>query len=202
MPLGSLAHAQAMFEVTTKDNPFICNTMIRAYSKSVFPIKAIHIYNHMLRMKGGSDHFTYTFVLKACARASRSVEEAGSCDRVCVARKGAEIHCRFFKLGLDRVGCIQNSLVFIYSQCGFVRLARLAFDKMTDKSVASWNIMLTAYDQIYDFEAADALLELMRQKNVASWNTLIARHVRSSNIEAARKVFKKCLKGMRSLGIP
>ncbi|KAF5446682.1 hypothetical protein F2P56_032291 [Juglans regia] len=190
-PLGSLAHAQAMFEETTKDNSFICNTMIRAYAKSVFPIKAIHIYNHMLRTNGESDHFTYTFVLKACARASRSVEEGGSCDRFGIARKGAEIHCRFLKLGFDRDGCIQTSLVFMYSQCGFVRLARLAFDKMTEKSVASWNIMLTAYDQINDFEAANALLELMPQKNVASWNTLIARHVRSSDIEAARKLFQE-----------
>lgn len=194
-PSGSLAHAQAMFQETTMDNSnsFICNTMIRTYANSVFPIKAIYIYNHMHCMNVGSDHFTYRFVLKACARASRCVEEGGECDGVGVVYKGAEVHCRVLKLGFDRDVYIQNSLIYVYSRCGFVSFARRVFDEMTGRSVASWNIMITAYDQISDFESADYLLELMPLKNVVSWNTLIMRYVRLSNIGAARRVFQEML---------
>jgi len=196
-PLGSLAHAQAMFQDTKMDDAFICNTMIRAYTNSVFPIKAIYIYNHMQHVNAGPDHFTYNFVLKACARASRCEEEGGGCDGFGVACKGAEIHGRVLKSGFERDAYIQNSLVYMYSQCGLVGLARRMFDEMTDRSVASWNIMIMAYDQINDFKSADCLIDLMPEKNVVSWNTLIARHVGSGNIEAARKVFR----GMRFLGI-
>ncbi|KAB1224626.1 hypothetical protein CJ030_MR2G016992 [Morella rubra] len=188
---GSLAHAQAMFEETTEDNSFISNTMIRAYTNSILPIKAIYIYNDMQRVDCGSDHFTYNFVLKACARASRGVEEGGESDGYGVASKGAEVHGRVLKLGFERDGYIQNSLVYMYSQCGFVGLARRVFNEMTERSIASWNIMIMAYDKINDFESADGLLEMMPQKNVVSWNTLISRHIRLSKIEAARKVFRE-----------
>ena len=190
-PLGNLAHAQEMFEESTKDNSFICNTMIRAYTNSIFPIKAISIYNHMIHMNVGSDNFSYNFVLKACGRALKCMDKGVECDGFGVVRKGAEVHGRVVKLGFDRDVYIQNSLVFMYSQCGFVNLARCVFDEMTERSVSSWNIMILAYDQINDFESADYLLELMPHKNVVAWNTLIARHVRLRDIEAARRVFQE-----------
>ncbi|CAL9002996.1 unnamed protein product, partial [Prunus brigantina] len=191
-PLGCLVHAQALFEVTTMDDPFICNTMIRAYTNSVFPIKAIHIYNHMQETNVRSDHFTYNFALKACARVMKRMEEdeVKACGFV-IDRKGSEIHCRVLKLGFDCDLYVQNSLIFVYSQCGSVELARCVFDEMTDRSASSWTIMLTAYDQVADFESADYLFQSMPEKNVGSWNTLLARHVRLSNIEAAKTVFRE-----------
>lgn len=188
-PLGSLAHAQDLFDESTKENAFICNTMIRAYVNSIFPIKGVYIYNHMIHMNVGSDNFSYNFVLKACGRVLKCVE----CDAFVVVRKGAEVHGRVVKLGFDCDVYIQNSLVFMYAQCGFPRLARQVFDEMTERSVSSWNIMIMAYDQTNDFESADYLLELIPQKNVVSWNTLIARHVRLHDIEAARRVFQEML---------
>ncbi|KAL5537838.1 hypothetical protein UlMin_044988 [Ulmus minor] len=191
-PLGSIFHAQSLFEETSMDDPFICNTMIRAYARSVFPIKAIYVYNHMQESNIGSDHFTYNFALKACARVLKCVEED---DEKCVGfeifRKGIEIHCRVLKLGFDHDSYIQNSLVFVYSQCGSVRLARQVFDEMTERSVASWNVMISAYDQVNDFEAADYLFDLMPQRNVVSWNTLLFRYVKFREIEAAKELFRE-----------
>ncbi|KAH0995135.1 hypothetical protein GBA52_018999 [Prunus armeniaca] len=191
-PLGCLVHAQALFEETTMDDPFICNSMIRAYANSVFPIKAIHIYNHMQETNVRSDNFTYNFALRACARVMKRMEEdeVKACGFV-IDRKGSEIHCRVLKLGFDCDLYVQNSLIFVYSHCGSVELARCVFDEMTDRSASSWNIMLTAYDQVADFESADYLFQSMPEKNVVSWNTLLARHVRLSNIEAAQIVFRE-----------
>ncbi|KAM1738586.1 hypothetical protein ACFX15_013697 [Malus domestica] len=62
---------------------------------------------------------------------------------------------------------------------------------MTEISVASWNIMISAYDWVNDFESADSLFRSMPEKNVVSWNTLLARHVRLSNIEAVKMVFRE-----------
>lgn len=191
-PSGCLVYAQSLFEETSIDDPFICNTMIRAYTNSVFPIKAIHIYNHMQNLNVGTDNYTYNFALKACARALKCKEDdAVKSYGVGIARKGAEIHCRVFKSGFDNDLYVQNSLVFSYSQCGYIGLARHVFDEMTEKSVSTWNIMISAYDQINDFESADNLFVMMPQKNVVSWNTLLARHVRLHEIEAAKKLFKE-----------
>lgn len=191
-PSGCLMYAQSLFEETTMDDTFICNTMIRAYTNSVFPIRAIHIYNHMQNLNVGTDNYTYNFALKACARALKCKEEdAVKSYGAGIARKGAEIHCRVFKLGFYGDLYVQNSLVFAYSQCGYIGLARRVFDEMTERSVSSWNIMMSAYDQINDFRSADDLFVLIPQKNVVSWNTLLARHVRLNEIEAAKRLFKE-----------
>ncbi|PON94434.1 Tetratricopeptide-like helical domain containing protein [Trema orientale] len=191
-PWGCLAYAQSLFEETTMDDPFVCNNMIRAYTRSVFPIRALHIYNRMQKLDLGSDNFTYNFALRACARALKWFEEDAvkSCGFE-IFRKGAEIHCRLLKLGFDRDSYVQNALVFAYSQCGHVGLARHVFDEMTERSVASWNIMISAYDQISDFESADYLFALMPQKNVVSWNTLLSRNIRLRKIEAAKGLFRE-----------
>ncbi|KAM2260982.1 hypothetical protein ACFXTI_042643 [Malus domestica] len=102
-----------------------------------------------------------------------------------------EIHCRVLKLGFDRDLYVQNSLFFVYCQCGFVRLARCVFDEMTERSVASWNIMISAYDRINDFETADSLFRLMPEKNVVSWNTLWARTRYGSLIKTSPSLLGK-----------
>lgn len=191
-PSGSLPHAHALFRETSMDDSFICNTMIRAYSNSVFPIKALLIYNHMQRMDVDSDHFTYNFVLKACARAIKCTEKNDECfGHDIISRKGAEIHTHVLKLGLDQDHHVQNSLLLMYSGCGLVVFARLIFDEMTVRSNVSWNIMMSAYNRVHDYKSSDVLLELMPETNVISWNTVLARYIRLNNLVAARKVFEE-----------
>ncbi|KAG7017188.1 Pentatricopeptide repeat-containing protein [Cucurbita argyrosperma subsp. argyrosperma] len=165
-PSGSLPHAHALFQDISMDDSFICNTMIRAYSNSVFPLKALLIYNHMQRMDVHSDHFTYNFVLKACARAIKCTEKDDQCfGHDIISRKGAEIHSRVLKLGLDQDHHVQNSLLLMYSGCGLVVFARMLFEEMTVRSAVSWNIMMSAYNRVRDYKSADSLLQLMPQTN-------------------------------------
>ncbi|PRQ42721.1 putative tetratricopeptide-like helical domain-containing protein [Rosa chinensis] len=191
-PLGCLSHAQSLFQETAMDDPFTCSTMIRAYTNSDFPIKGIHIYNHMIVTQVGCDHFTYNFALKACARVMKGMKkDDAKVFGLGIDLKGGEIHGRVLKLGFDSDLYVQNSLLFVYAQAGSVGLARQVFDEMSERSVSSWNIMISAYDQITDFESADWLFQLMPQKNVVSWNTLLGRHVRLGNVEAAKMVFEE-----------
>ncbi|XP_050383519.1 pentatricopeptide repeat-containing protein At5g15300-like [Argentina anserina] len=189
-PLGCLTHAQSLFEETTMDDSFICSTMVRAYANSDFPIRGIHVYNHMIVSQVECDHFTYNFALKACARLVKAMKrDAVEVTELGTDRKGSEIHCRVLKSGFDSDLYVQNSLLFVYAQLGSVGHARQVFDEMPERSVASWNIMISAYDQTGDFDSADKLFGLMPEKNVASWNTLLGRHVRLGDIEAAKTVF-------------
>ncbi|XP_043707930.1 pentatricopeptide repeat-containing protein At5g15300-like [Telopea speciosissima] len=188
---GSLAYARAIFEETTMEDTFLCNTMLRAYSQSIFPIEAIFLYNQMQRMNVTSDHFTYPYVLKACARVFPRREEDEKLYGFEISVKGAEIHGRALQTGFVLDHFVQNSLIHLYSHLGFLDLARQVFDEMEEKTVASWNTMIAAYDRINDFESADLLLHSIPVKNVVSWNTLIARYVKLCNIEAARRMFEE-----------
>ncbi|KAK7250494.1 hypothetical protein RIF29_32965 [Crotalaria pallida] len=192
-PMGNLSHAKSLFQQTSIDNnPFLCNTMIRAFANTSLPIQALYIYNHMQSINVIPDHFTFNFVLKACSRAYKSIQECGGkCkEGLAIVCKGSEVHCRVLKLGFHEDPSIQNSLLYMYCQFGSVPIAQHLFDQMSSRSLVSWNIMISAYDRINDFESADYLLESMPHKNVVSWNTVIARYSRLGNIEAARRVFQ------------
>ncbi|KAK7264140.1 hypothetical protein RJT34_31744 [Clitoria ternatea] len=189
-PIGNLSHALSLFHRTPTHNFFLCNTMIRAFAITSYPLQALYIYNHMQTTNVVPDHFTFNFVLKACSRAYRFVQEFGHCDEFTIVSKGSEVHCTVLKLGFDHDQCIQNSLLCMYSQCGLLPLAQHLFDEITNRSLVSWNIMISAYDRVNDSKSADYLFELMPRKNVVSWNTVIARYVRLNNIEAARRVFR------------
>ncbi|CAI8616768.1 unnamed protein product [Vicia faba] len=161
---------------------------------SCFPLQALYIYNQMQLGDVVSDCFTYNFVIKACSRAYKFLLESGSGSYdddvlVVVYSKGAEIHCRVIKIGFENDTCVQNSLLNLYAHCGLVSVARHLFDQIKNTSLVSWNIMISAYHRINDFESGDKLLELMPHKNVVSWNTLIGRYVKLGNVEAARRVF-------------
>ncbi|KAL6013040.1 hypothetical protein ACLOJK_003530 [Asimina triloba] len=184
---GSLEYARSIFETTTVKEPFLYNTMIRAYAQSLSPTEAIHLYNQMQHRNIKSDNFTYPFVLKACAKVS-GVE--GNCGFDSL-KKGAELHCRIIQVGLDSDTFVENSLIFMYSQGGSLDIARRIFDEMPVKTVVSWNTMIAAYDRCNDFMAADFLFENNPEKNVVSWNTMITRHVKSGNVVAASRIFDR-----------
>lgn len=185
-PFGSLEYARSIFETATLEDSFLYNTMIRAYSQGIFPAEAIRLYNRMQCGSIKTDKFTYPFVLKVCAKLSAMEEDHGTL----YSQKGAEVHCRIIQLGLDLDTFVQNSLIFMYSQCGNLDIARRVFDEMSVKTIVSWNTMIVAYDRINDFGSANLLLEQIPGKNIVSWNNMITRHVRSGNIESAWRVFE------------
>ncbi|KAF4351029.1 hypothetical protein G4B88_028829 [Cannabis sativa] len=159
---GCVSHAQSLFEETTMDDTLLCNTMIRAYSRSVFPIRALCIYNRMQELNLGSDNFTFNFALRACARAMKRFQE----DCRFELAKGAEIHCRILKLGFDRYLNILNSLI---------EAAKELFQEMPERDAVSWNSIIAAYVQAKNYDGALNLFGEMQDSKVeATEVTLIS----------------------------
>lgn len=76
-------------------NPFVCNTMIRAYSNNVFLVKAMLRYNYLNSVHIECDHFTYNFLFKACGRIIWCTkDDSRAVKLIDIAFKGAEIHGR------------------------------------------------------------------------------------------------------------
>ncbi|KAM1549040.1 hypothetical protein ACFX1Z_010151 [Malus domestica] len=55
----------------------------------------------------GSDHFTFNFALKACARVMEQMEDGEKSYGFGMDRKGGEIHCRVLKLGKFNDGTLK-----------------------------------------------------------------------------------------------
>ncbi|ONI07775.1 hypothetical protein PRUPE_5G138900 [Prunus persica] len=58
---------------------------------------------------------------------------------------------------------VQNSLIGMYSACGFLNSARTLFDEMLERDVVSWNSMIKAMN----------LFGKMNKRNIITWNSMI-----------------------------
>ncbi|KAI7995963.1 Pentatricopeptide repeat-containing protein [Camellia lanceoleosa] len=138
-----LHYAFRLFHQIHKPNSFIWNTLIRACAHSnAFKQQAILTYLDMLN--DGSvvpDKHTFPFVLKACAY-------------LFALSQGKQIHAQLFKLGFHSDVYVNNSLIHFYGTCGCLDSAQDVYDKMPERSVVSWNVMIDALVQLGEFENA------------------------------------------------
>ncbi|KAJ0041416.1 hypothetical protein Pint_28183 [Pistacia integerrima] len=111
------------------------NSLIRGYSTSDNPIKAILLYREMINRCLSPNEFTLPFVLKACASESA----------YCVA---AVVHGHGVKLGIGSQVYVQNALINVYVVCGLILCARKVFDEISDRTLVSWNSMIGGYSKM------------------------------------------------------
>ncbi|KAL7181707.1 hypothetical protein ACSBR1_040577 [Camellia fascicularis] len=146
-----LHYAFRLFHQIHNPNSFIWNTLIRACAHSnAFKQQAILTYLDMLN--DGSvvpDKHTFPFVLKACAY-------------LFALSQGKQIHAQLFKLGFHSDVYVNNSLIHFYGTCGCLDSARDVFDKMPERTVVSWNVMIDALVQLGEFENASKLFVEMQ----------------------------------------
>ncbi|XP_072974760.1 pentatricopeptide repeat-containing protein At5g15300-like [Typha angustifolia] len=191
---GNLHYARRLFDEIPGhlQSPSQYNCLIRAYSTSIFPSESIHLYNRMCRAQVPAAHFTFPFLLKACGRSfSASVDSGNQIPPFGFAQKGCELHSRAFRLGIIHNSFVQNSLMFMYSQCGNLDGACKIFEEMVYRTPVSWNTLMAAYDRHGDRVMAERLFRQMPERNVTSWNSMITMHVRAGDVRAARRVFEE-----------
>lgn len=99
------------------------------------------------------DNFTFPFVLKACAGLG-DVEE------------GERVHSDAAEFGYESNVFVGNSLVSLYGKCGRVEAARRVFDRMLERNVVSWSVMVGAFVQNGCFGDAMGLFWRMVEERV------------------------------------
>ncbi|CAL5428196.1 unnamed protein product [Camellia sinensis] len=132
-----ISFSRSIFFQIQHPNLFSWNFMFQAYSHGSSPLQSLTLYNLMRRSKRViPDKYTFPFVLKACGRLG-------------LIEKGLEIHCLSAKLGLEDDVFVQNALISMYFQCGFVEFGRMVFDMVPGlvRDVVTWNSVISGYVQ-------------------------------------------------------
>ncbi|PHT85920.1 Pentatricopeptide repeat-containing protein [Capsicum annuum] len=109
--------------------------------------------NQMLPIDWAVVQFSFPPLLKAASRGL-------------ALREGMEIHGLGCKLGFDDDPFVQTALLGMYANCGKIEDARLVFDKMSQRDIVTWDIMIDGYCQNGLFDDVLVLLEEMRSSNV------------------------------------
>ncbi|CAN0908423.1 Pentatricopeptide repeat-containing protein At2g36730 [Linum grandiflorum] len=144
-PWKNLNHARTLLLRSSikPSSPTSWNLLIRGYSSSDNPREGILLFCRMRREGIIPNKLTFPFVLNSCAS--------------CLALKeGEQVHADVIKSGLASDVYICNNLIHFYGSCKRVSYARKVFDEMTERTVVSWNAVITSC--VGCSLAADAIL--------------------------------------------
>ncbi|GMH06856.1 hypothetical protein Nepgr_008696 [Nepenthes gracilis] len=150
---GKLDSARALFDEMPVRNVVSWTAMIDGYVVNRRPEEVFDLFWQMQAEGLRPNEFTLVSLLRACT-------ELGS------LKLGAWVHDYAVKNGFEVGVYLGTALIDMYSKCGSLREARQVFDKMGNKSLATWNSMIASLGVHGCGEEALVLFQRMRDENV------------------------------------
>ena len=148
---GDLEAARGVFDKLVKKNVFSWTIIIGGYAKHNHADKAMELFNQMCQKGVQPDAFTFSSVLKACTNPS-------------ALQWGKEVHACVRHAALQSDVRVGSALVHMYAKCGSIDDARLAFDKMEERNVITWNVMIGGLaEHGCGHEAYELFLQMQRE---------------------------------------
>ncbi|KAM7254618.1 hypothetical protein ACFE04_003998 [Oxalis oulophora] len=125
--------ARQVFDKIVGKDIVVWNSMLGAYTQNGLPDEALDLGRELaLSVNLRPSEGTLVILISAAA-------DIASLPR------GREIHAASWRFGLGMNDKVKTSLVDMYSKCGFVKMARILFDRLLEKRLVSWNSMITGY---------------------------------------------------------
>jgi len=148
---GFLESAVKVFEKMPQRNLVSWNSVMYVYSENGVFYESYGLFKGLLNGDEGlvPDVATMVTVIPLCARQGE-------------VRLGMVFHGLALKFGLCGELKVNNSLMDMYSKCGYLCEARVLFDMNEEKNVVSWNSMIGGYSKDGDFRRAFELLRKMQ----------------------------------------
>ncbi|KAK2997627.1 hypothetical protein RJ639_025205 [Escallonia herrerae] len=145
---GHLPYARQLFDELPHRTLRSCKTMIQMYTKNGLSSTTLQLFVEMLASGHPvPDKHTYPFVIKACGD-------------LLLLKLGASLHCLTVTNGFVTDTFVGNSLLAMYMNCGDKEGAKRVFDSMSERTVVSWNTMISGYFK--NGSASEALMILKK----------------------------------------
>ncbi|KAF8020861.1 hypothetical protein BT93_G1309 [Corymbia citriodora subsp. variegata] len=129
---GRIDVARALFN-GIHDKDLVCwSSMIEAYAKADMPIKALDLFRELVCLCIDPDAITLLSVLQACL-------ELGS------FLQARMMHAFIIRRFFENHVMLNTSMVDLYAKCGNLKHARKLFDRMPEKNLISWSVMISGY---------------------------------------------------------
>ncbi|KAH0641776.1 hypothetical protein KY290_033381 [Solanum tuberosum] len=148
---GVLDDARKVFDCMCERNVVAWNSLIVSYMQNGFNEEAIGVFYDMRTEEIEPTHVTLSSFLSASAN-------------LCALQEGKQGHAISIVSGLDLNNILGSSLINFYAKVGLVNDAELIFDRLFEKDVVTWNLLMSCYVQSGKIDKALNLSRWMRLK--------------------------------------
>ncbi|XP_027332223.1 pentatricopeptide repeat-containing protein At4g22760 [Abrus precatorius] len=162
----------------TNPDSFSWGCVIRFFSQKGLFTEAVSLYVQMHGMGLCPTSCAMSSALKSCGRLE---------DKLA----GVSIHGQAHVFGYSACVYVQTALVYLYSKMGDMGTARKVFDEMTERSVVSWNSLLSGYLKAGNLDEAQDFFNEIPRKDVVSWNSMVSGYAKAANMDHACSLFRQ-----------
>ncbi|KAL5999415.1 hypothetical protein ACLOJK_037700 [Asimina triloba] len=142
-------------------------TLMSCYTRNALPHQAIRLFRTMITTTATSpDLVTMLCLFTASAQLKDPLA-------------GAQVHLFVIKIGLPFTAVATNAAMDMYAKCGRISDARRMFQEMTNPTLVSWTIILSATLASDGVTSARQVFDGMLEKNEVAWTVMIAGYVQS-----------------------
>ncbi|XP_026660588.2 pentatricopeptide repeat-containing protein At4g30700 [Phoenix dactylifera] len=150
---GEIPAAKFLFEQIDEPDLIACNALISGYSSNGLVGSSVDVFRELLAFRGRPNSSTMVGLIPVS-----SPFEHESLSR--------SIHSFAIKSGLYLNSPVSTAFTTVYCRLNDMEAARKVFDAMPEKSMASWNAMISGYAQNGLTEMAISLFREMQDLNV------------------------------------
>ncbi|XP_024545382.1 pentatricopeptide repeat-containing protein At4g18520, chloroplastic-like isoform X2 [Selaginella moellendorffii] len=168
---GSLGDAERVFFVTRHRSSVLWTSMIMALAEGGEGKMALDLFQRMQDEGVEPDSRAFIAALSACSglasKGEKTKKLTGRQQQQQQQRwleTGMELHSRAAKLGLEADIFVANTLVDMYSKCKCMYMARWVFEGMQQRSIVSWNAIISGYVEAGESHTALELFQRLQQQ--------------------------------------
>lgn len=145
---GSMDAAEHVFSFSLQTDNVVWNAMLAAYVEHEAGFEALKLFRQYKEEGVRQDELTFVLIAQACGvlaeKGDKFLMEGGPV-RTFILDIGRAIHRDSLKSGAGLF--VSNALLSMYSKCGALTEAEHVFGALVNRSIVSWNSMLSAYLQ-------------------------------------------------------
>ena len=183
---GSIEDAAAVFDRIKERDLITWNVMIGAYAGSGRGVEAYDLYLKMKEEGFQPDAVTYMSLLNDCA-------STGALEWV------KDVHRHISEGGYESYVRVGNALVHMYAKSGSIEDAAVVFDRMKERDLITWNVMIGAYaGSGRGVEAYDLYLKMKEegfQPDAVTYMSLLNDCASTGALEWVKDVHRHILEG-------
>eukprot|EP01018_Ginkgo_biloba_P034747 Gb_24821 [translate_table: standard] len=160
---GRMENARYVFDKMPRRDVVSWNAMIAGYAQNGHVDKALELFQTMPER----DVASWTAMIAGCSQNGHGEEamkrfqqmqlagvrpDSGtfaillaSCANLAALEQGKEVHEVIIRSGFQYNLFVSSALIDMYAKCGSIENARIAFSKMPQRNVVSWNAMIVGF---------------------------------------------------------